>query len=391
MKKDEELKMFRKKANFLFLAFAVLLGCSFSEKEPEELIKLRDIAMEAINNKNVKKITDYTMQYMYSDYMNGNISEDYNGNINETLWKNQLWESCDTEIFPEEELRLLDVNSIYQQSLSFLSRFYKNRTIKKTTSYNITLVNDYDSLREYENVYTTESGLQEKHTESFIRINNKWLIFTKNSYNFAGKQNKNEELSTKILSPEFMGDSIGIYVQDSYRIYFIAFKTGFSPQIFSYELIGILKRSLISEDTKIIITSLSENHINSMYHIAKLLESNGYNYIDMYIDTKLTKSDISQDTLFKHNKKLKEKLEMDINISLANLNRNVCGTLPVAFAMDSLYKVHILPKYVAIQPIDYEFTKHYLVRSIQFNHERLQIRKNWAYCLDLVICPEKMK
>lgn len=87
---------------------------------------------------------------------------------------------------------------------------------------------------------------------------------------------------------------------------------------------------------------------------------------------------------------MKKKLERDVNIDFANLKRNVCSLLPVSFAMDSLDKVHVLPKYVLMGPVDYKLAKHYLMRNIQLNHESLQIRKNWAYCLDLTICPEKM-
>jgi hypothetical protein len=188
-----------------------------------------------------------------------------------------------------------------------------------------------------------------------------------------------------------MGDTIQIYVQDNYRIRFLGSKNPeiLSVQIFSYELIGILKRSLVPEDTKIIITALPETPANSVYYIKNLLRWNGYNHYSM----ESAKSDISvffQDSLFEYNEKLKKKLERDINIDIANLKRNVCSLLPVSFAMDSLDKVHVLPKYVLIEPVDYELAKHYLMRNIQLNYKSLQIRKNWAYCLDLVVCPEKM-
>lgn len=292
--REQKLKMFRKKTCLLFLVFAMLQGCLFSEKEPEELIELRGIAMEAINNGNVKKITNFAMQYGYYDFMNGAV-EDFNANISEVLWKNQLWKSCDTEIFPEELYMSFPYKFPYKEYLSHLSKYFENKTYEKTTSYNITLVNDYDSLREYEVAYTTEKGRQEKNTESFIRINNKWFFFSRSSYGFSEKRNRDEkalmELSQKKVSQDFMGDTIQIYVQDNYRIRFLGSKNPeiLSVQIFSYELIGILKRSLVPEDTKIIIRALPETPANSVYHIKNLLRWNGYNHYSM----ESAKSDIS--------------------------------------------------------------------------------------------------
>ncbi len=380
------------KNDFLFLAFVILLlqSCLFSEKEPEELIKLKHIATRDAqkNNKKTEKLADYLMKYGYFDYVDGTVSENFNTNTNERLWKNQLWKSCDTEIFPEEEPGFLDMNSFYREYVSFLSRFYGYRNVEKIASYDITLVNDYDSLREYERFYTTEDGLQKKNIESFIRVNNKWLVLSKGSYNFAESQDRNEsasiELSTKELPAEFMGDTIRIYVQDDYRVRFLRVKDPKGFQIFSYELIGVLKRSLVPEDTRIIIAASPEIIMNILYHIADLLEWNGYNYIAFALDSSQYQHDLS-----KHNEKLKTKFEGDIITGFASLNRTVCGYQPVAFAIDSLDKVHILPKYVLFEPVDYELVKHYLIQSIQLNRESLQIMKNRAYCLDLFVCPEK--
>jgi hypothetical protein len=394
-KKNEEFKMFGKKINLMFLAFAVLQSCIFSsEKEPEELIKLK---MAAMKNKTIGKVADYTMQYMYYDLMNGTFSENFNDNINEVLWKKQLRKSCDAEIFMEKESGFLDLDIFYQKYLSFLSNFFEQRTIDKTKSYSVALINDYDSLREYELSLTTESGQQSKNIESFIKIDGKWLSLSNSSYRFAEARDEDEnisaELSTKKLPPEFIGDTMLIYVQDTYRIHFLGFKIPASFQLFSYELIGILKRTPVPEETAIIIVALPEIPTNPVYGIANLLEQNGYYTVLALSDNPIVKSDISsfsQDSLYKYNEKLKKKLEKDINTDFANLNRNVCSLQPVAFAIDLLDDVHILPKYVLIKPVDYEFIKHSLMRSIKLNYENLQIRKNWAYCLDLVICPEKI-
>jgi hypothetical protein len=370
--------MLRKKLNLLFLAFAMLQSCDiFSKKEPEELIKLENAV---IGNKNPKKSAHYVLRYAYFDFINGTVPENFNTNINEVLWKRQLRQSCDKEIFIEEEHISLDIQK-FQELLSMKhSNIFKH--IENETISNIKLINDYDSLREYE-VYTTKNSQQFKRIHSFIRIDNKWLNLIKPSYGFADDFENLAELSTKELPIEFM-DKLVLYVQDHYRLYFLGGKVSGIFPIYSNELISILKKSHIPKDTKIIITAPSKIPIIILDYIFDMLREHEYDSLNAIINDTL---DFSQDSLYKYNMAIKTRFERDVNIDIANLNRNICTIQPVAFAIDSLNKVYLLPKFVDRKLIDYEFIKHYLIQSIKANYDSLQLRKNWAYCLDLIICP----
>lgn len=290
----------------------------FSEKEPEELIKLKHAIL---NNKNPKKLADYIANYGYFDLINGTILENLNTSIeDEVLWKKQLLQSCDMEIFIEENYKFLDTQELRPLLAASISQQYVSA--KEITS-SITILSNYDSLREYERTYTTgKSKQQEKRLESFIRVGNKWLYLTTSSYAFA-----NLEMMT-----------------------------------------------------------FDEIPFDIIIQIMDLLRMHNYYYLFLSKNT----SYFFQDSLYRYNESIKTKLERDVNIGVANLNRDMCVIQPVSFAIDSLNNIHILPKNVYGEPVDYELIKHYLIRSIQANYDCLQLRKNWAYCMDLLVYPEKM-
>jgi biopolymer transport protein ExbD len=322
------------------------------------------------------------VHYGYYDYISGAHSE-INANMDEVLWKKQLLQSCDREIFIEKEHKFLDI-----QELLFRVSNIKLKSNEKQITSSITLISDYDSLREYERVYTTtKSKQQEKRLESFIRVGNKWLNIETASYNFADLEKKSEEelvkLNTKELPMEFR-DKIVIYVQDQYRLYFLGANASERFPIHSNELIGILKKAHVPEEAKIIIKAPPEILFESLICIMDLLRQFGYNSLALSEDT----SYFSQDSLYKYNENIKTKLERDINIGFASLNRDVCTIQSVSFAIDSLNSIYILPKYVYVKSVDYELIKHHLIQSIQANYDSLQLKKNWAYCMDLVVCTE---
>ncbi|MDR0515710.1 MAG: hypothetical protein LBH25_01540 [Fibromonadaceae bacterium] len=398
--------MLAKKNNLIFLVFVLLQNCTSSSekepKEPEELIKLK---YNITSNKNSKKLADYTFNYGYFDFFSGTTSENFYNNVDEELWKKQLLQSCDAEIFIEKrEYEFFNIRKLVPFVLinTILNKkIFANTSNRKEITSSITIINDYDSLREYERIYIAKSGRQKKNIESFIRIDNKWLDISTSSYNFADLEKKSEEelvkLNTKELPMKFRDKIIIIFVQDQYRLYFLEDGTSERFPIHSNELIGILKKSLVPENAKIIIMSYPEISFEPLVHIMDLLKVHGYNSLALAIDS----SYFFQDSLYKYNKNIKAKFQRDVNTGLANINRNlerdiintdlnrgVCRVQPISFAIDSLNSIYILPKHVYVKPIDYELIKHYLIRSIQANYDSLQLKKNWAYCMDLVVCTE---